>query len=212
MKALVTEAHRLKRRVVAHCNAAVGIQRSVRAGVDIIAHCNWLGPTPGDLAYDDDVARQMGEQGMFVDFNIEGPSGRWPGMTACPRVAPRWPEARATRWEIGRQMQQHGVRVYLTSDAIGRDYGLLPRNVATDAGALRREPVDLLSRVSPCRPCARARGADRGTRPGLSADVLVVRGNAEHDLHGLARPELVYLRGQLVAERGRVSLPARLEA
>jgi len=47
-------------------------------------------------------------------------------------------------------------------------------------------------------------------KPGLSADVLVVRGDAERDLGGLARPELVYLRGELVAERGRVSPPSRL--
>ena len=76
-------------------------------------------------------------------------------------------------------------------------------------------PVDLLSRVTSVPAAAQGMEEQIGAlRPGLSADVLVVRGNAEHDLHGLARPELVYLRGQLqlVAERGRVSLPARLEA
>lgn len=213
MKALVSEAHRLKRRIVAHCNATVGIERSVRAGVDIISHCNWLGPVPGDLAYDDDIARRMGEQGMFVDFNIEGAIGQLAGRDGS---VPEWPHdgpVPETRWEIGRRMRQLGVRVYLTSDAIGRNYGLLPRNLATMPARFGESPVDLLSRVTSVPAAAQGLEGQIGAlKPGLSADVLVVSGNVEHDLHGLARPELVYLRGQLVAERGRVSLPARLDA
>jgi imidazolonepropionase-like amidohydrolase len=211
LAALATEAHRLKRRVVAHCNATVGIRRSVRAGVDIIAHCNWLGPVPGALDYDDEIAQQMGERGMYVDFNIEGAIGQLEGRDG---TVPEWPHdgpSPATRWEIGRQMRRHGVRVYLTSDAIGRDYDLLPRNLATMPERFGESPVDLLSRVSSLPASAlELQGQTGALLPGLSADVLVVRGNAEHDLHGLARPELVYLRGHLLAERGRVSLPARL--
>jgi imidazolonepropionase-like amidohydrolase len=211
LSALADEAHRLKRRVVAHCNATVGIRRSVRAGIDIIAHCNWLGSTPEFLEYDDALANEMGARGMFVDFNIEGAIGLlanrdgaiadWPHETPVPE----------TRWEIGRQMRAYGVQVYLTSDAIGRDYSLLPRNLAAMPARFGETPVDLLSRVSSVPASALGLQGQTGSLvPGLSADVLVIRGDAERDLHGLTRPELVYLRGQLVAERGRVSLPARL--
>ena len=164
-------------------------------------------PNPGDLAYDDEIARQMGKQGMFVDFNIEGAIGQLAGRDG----ASRWPHDGPVPARAGRSAgdAQHGVRVYLTSDAIGRNYGLLPRNLATMPGRFGESPVDLLSRVHSVPAAAQGiGGADRGTAAGPSVDAPVVRGNAEHDLHGLARPELVYLRGQLVVQRGRVSPPA----
>jgi len=71
-------------------------------------------------------------------------------------------------------------------------------------------PAELIGRISGVP--ARAMGQDDrfGTlKPGLSADLLVVRGDAERDLSGLARPELVFLRGEVVAERGKVILAAR---
>jgi imidazolonepropionase-like amidohydrolase len=210
LKALAREAHRLKRRVVAHCNAADGIRRSTAAGIDILAHCNWLGPTPEYLDYDDDVARRMGEQGMFVDLNVVAAISP---LAAHDGVIREWPHPSPKpehRWEIGKHMQQYGVGVYLSSDAIGRDYGLLPRNVATMPARFGDRPADLVSRISSVPAQAMGLHEQIGTlRPGLSADLLLVRGDAERDLHGLARPELVFLRGEIVAERGKVRLAAR---
>jgi imidazolonepropionase-like amidohydrolase len=210
LKAVAREAHRLKRRVVAHCNAAEGIRRSTAAGIDILAHCNWLGPHPDYLDYDDAVAQQMGKQGMFVDMNIGAAVSP---LAAHDGIIPEWPHESPKpehRWEIGRHMQQYGVGVYLSSDAIGRDYGLLPRTIVGMPAKFGESPADLISRVSSVP--ARAMGLqDRiGTlRAGLSADLLVVRGDAERDLSGLAQPELVFLHGDLVAERGKVRLAAR---
>ena len=210
LTALAAEAHRLNRRVVAHCNAAEGIRRSTAAVIDILAHCNWLGSTIEYLDYDDAVARKMGEQGMFVDFNIGGAIGPLKGRDGVPREWPYGGPVPETRWEIGRQMQRYGVRVYLTSDAIGREYDTLPRNVISMPDRFGETPIDLISRITSVPALALGLQDQVGTlKPGLSADLLVVRGDAERDLRGLARPELVFLRGDLVAERGRVSLPAR---
>jgi len=48
LKALVNEAHRLKRRVAAHTQEAKSIRRCIAAGVDTIEHCNWRGLVPED--------------------------------------------------------------------------------------------------------------------------------------------------------------------
>jgi len=211
LEALIGEAHRLKRRVVAHCNAAEGIRRSVPAGVDSIAHCNWLGPTPEYLDYDDALARRMGAQGTRVDLNIAQAIDPFEGRDGALRDWPPGGDRPRTRWEIVRHMQGYGVGVYLTSDAIGRGYDLLPRTLALMPGRFGDAPADLIRLVTSSP--ARAMGLENqigALKPGLSADVLVVRGDAERDLGGLARPELVYLRGELVAERGRVSPPSRL--
>lgn len=210
LTALAAEAHRLNRRVVAHCNAAEGIRRSTAAGIDILAHCNWLGQTIEYLDYDDVVARKMGEQGMFVDFNIEGAIGQLEGRDGVLREWPYGGPVPETRWEIGRQMQRYGVHVYLTSDAIGRAYDTLPRMIATMPERFGETPTDLIRRITSVPAQALGIQDQVGAlKPGLSADLLVVRGDAERDLAGLARPELVFLRGELVAERGRVSLPSR---
>jgi len=48
LKALVDEAHRLKRRVAAHSLEAQSIRRSIAAGVDTLEHCTWKGVTAED--------------------------------------------------------------------------------------------------------------------------------------------------------------------
>jgi imidazolonepropionase-like amidohydrolase len=107
-------------------------------------------------------------------------------------------------------MQRYGVRVCLTSDAIGRAYDTLPRTVISMPDRFGETPADLISRITSVPAMALGLEEQVGTlKPGLSADVLVVRGDAERDLRGLSCPEMVYLRGDLVAVRGRVSLPSR---
>ena len=48
LKALVNEAHRLKRRVAAHTLEANSIRRGIAAGVDTLEHCTWRGLVPED--------------------------------------------------------------------------------------------------------------------------------------------------------------------
>ena len=107
-------------------------------------------------------------------------------------------------------MQRHGVRVYLTSDAIGREYDTLPRGVVTMPDRFGEAPADLVSRITSVPASALGLQDQIGAlKPGLSADLLVVRGDAERDLRGLISPEIVFLRGEIVAVQGRVSLPSR---
>lgn len=213
MSAIATEAHRLRRRVVAHCNAADGIRRSTVAGIDTLAHCNWLGSTPDYLDYDDDVAKQMGAQGMCVDLNIGAAVSRLADHDGVLREWPHQSPMPETRWEICKHMQRYGVGVYLSSDAIGRDYAILPRNLIGMPARYGDTPSDLISRVSSVPARAMGLQDQIGTlKPGLSGDLLLVRGDAERDLGGLALPELVILRGEVVAERGKVRLAARHES
>ena len=48
LRALVNEAHRLKRRVAAHTLESKSIRRAIAAGVDTLEHCTWRGLTPED--------------------------------------------------------------------------------------------------------------------------------------------------------------------
>ena len=211
MTALAAEAHRLRRRVVAHCNAADGIRRSTIAGIDTLAHCNWLGPTADYLDYDDAVAKRMGEQGMFVDLNIGAAVGRLADHDGVLREWPHESSMPETRWEIGKHMQRYGVGVYLSSDAIGRDYGILPRNLIGMPARFGDTPADLISRVSGV-PAARwgVRSSSAPSGPGSRPTCCWCAGTPSTISAGWPG-RVVLLRGEVVAERGKVRLAARHE-
>ena len=60
----------------------------------------------------------MGQQGTFVDFNIDGAIGPLRGRDGVPRAWPYGDTVPETRWEIGRQIQRYGVRVYLRGELV----------------------------------------------------------------------------------------------
>jgi imidazolonepropionase-like amidohydrolase len=92
LTALVEDAHRLRRRVVAHVNGTEGIRNAVAAGVDALAHCNWLGAEEGVIEYDHAVTEEMARRGTMVDLNIEG-ALRPLAVDACPTRDHRRPTA-----------------------------------------------------------------------------------------------------------------------
>ena len=65
LRAIVEDAHRLGRRVAAHCLGTEGIANAVDAGVDTVEHCNWLDAGGGAVAFDEGVARRMAERGIY---------------------------------------------------------------------------------------------------------------------------------------------------
>ena len=57
IRAVVTEAHRLGRKVAAHAHGAAGIKQAVLAGVDSIEHASFI---------DDEAIRLMKEKGVYL--------------------------------------------------------------------------------------------------------------------------------------------------
>ena len=68
LTALVQEARRLQKTVAAHGHGTAGISTAVAAGVNVIEHCTWISPEASNrVSYDERVAEQMAEQGIFMD-------------------------------------------------------------------------------------------------------------------------------------------------
>ena len=65
LRAIVEDAHRLGRRVAAHCLGTEGIANAVEAGVDTVEHCDWLDAGGEAVAFDEGVARRMAERGIY---------------------------------------------------------------------------------------------------------------------------------------------------
>lgn len=199
MTALVDDAHRLSLPVVAHCNATSAIRIAVAAGVDTIAHCNWLGLEEGTIDYDPEVADRMLEHGTFIDLNVAAtlkPYIDGDGHAHRDEGGPR------NRWELHATMRRAGANLLFSSDEFGERLGLFP-GLLIDA--IRDMPISVEEAVHRATDVpARAIGRpDLGVlEAGRTADLAVFDGDLTEDPSGLLRCTRVWKDGRTVARGG----------
>jgi imidazolonepropionase-like amidohydrolase len=200
----IEDAHRLRKRVVAHCNATEGIRNAVAAGVDVVAHCNWLGCEEGVVEYDEAVARQMGAQGTMVDLNGGGLGQLIPGEGTTQG----WHDADLPkrRWDILDYMRrEHGVRVYLTTDALGAGIAGLTGVLTRFARATDVHPLEVLRMATQLPAIGVGVGDKVGTvEVGKLADLVVLAGDPCDDPANFGRAKLVIKGGKVVARDGAI--------
>lgn len=197
LRAAVEEAHRLYKRVVAHVNGTEGIRNAVWAGVDRLAHCNWLGARDGTIEYDEEVAAQAARQGTWVDFNINAGLNPLASGDGKGEDWSRWERPPCTRWDLVDRMRKMGAPALLSSDAVGANYDRLithlPKFVAAYPEVRPEEAVHMAT-LAPAR-CMGLAGEIGSVEPGKSADLLLVRRDATDGLKCLPDIERVYLKG-----------------
>ena len=192
LQVLFAEAHRLGKWTAAHAHGTQGIERAVRAGVDLVAHASFItdrGRSEFDAALADEIART----GVYVECT----------MTAdMPRMLRR-DDSYAPPV---RRLWEHGVRI-----VVGHDAGIpaVPQRgyvgglEALEWAGLPRAEVILAatSRAAAAIGCAGVTGV---LAEGFEADLIAVAGDPREDL--------AVLRDlRLVVTRGREFVPDRLE-
>lgn len=175
--ALVEEAHRANRRVVAHALSREGVRRALDAGVDGLVHAAYV---------DEGVARRLRDQRIWLIPTLASLTA---GDTSLP--------ARGLVDAVRRAHQAGVSLVY------GTDGGVLPHGEnAKEALALSAAGIpsaDILRAMT--TTAARALGiADSvGTiGQGMIADIVAVPGDPLADLGTLLRPVFVMARGRVV--------------
>jgi imidazolonepropionase-like amidohydrolase len=225
LRVAVETAHALERRTVAHCRATQAIENAVDAGVDAIAHVEFLAPgeiidtggagAPTGLpTLDRRVAEKLARSGAWLDLNPQ--SSGWDTVVLLRRKeradgltpAERDQLARLERYferflAVINALYQLGLadRMAFGSDAgpFDTEFGHLEYNVhlARLAGL---SPLESLQAVT--RNAARLMGLEAhvGTiEPGRDADLLVLAGNPLEDVEHLTRVVAVYRQGEPVA-------------
>jgi imidazolonepropionase-like amidohydrolase len=187
LRALVEEAHRLRRRVAAHCHGTAGIRVAVEAGVDMLEHCSFTGRDGID--YDPAVVSAIAAKDIAVSPTVSIGWRNWPDDGR-----------RQQRGAILRDMFAAGCSVVMSTDCgiPGVPHEALAGGMAVLADVAGLSPVETL-KLATSRSAALLGLTDRGTiEPGKRADLLVVEGDPTDDLAALDRVRYVIKAGALV--------------
>jgi len=192
MKALVDEAHRLGRKVMAHAHGTDGIREAILAGVDSIEHASLI---------DAEGIRLASERGTFLVMDIYNSTyirehGAEMGML---------PESLEKERQVGDQQRQNftravqaGVRIAFGTDAAVHphgdnakqfaymvQYGMTPMQAIQAATINAAELLGWADRVG-------------SIAPGKFADLIAVEGDPLADITLLERVRFVMKGGQVI--------------
>lgn len=192
MKAIVTEAHRLGRKVAAHAHGGDGIKLAVMAGVDSIEHGTYI---------DDEAVKMMKERGTYLvptlylgDWFLEN----YQRMGVPAQMAAKGKEVMpAARINIARAFAM-GVPVAFGTDAAVYPHGLNAREFAVYV-KLGMTPLQAIQTATV--HAAKLLGMeDRiGTlEVGKYADLVAVEGDPLKDVTELERIRVVIKGGVVV--------------
>jgi len=192
MKAIVTDAHRLGRKVAAHAHGAEGIRWAAEAGVDSIEHGSYI---------DDAAIATMKEHGTYLVPTLY--LGDWmidnAGLTHLP--PPLLAKARevipAARKNVAHAFAS-GVKVAFGTDAAVYPHGLNAHEFAvmvklglTPLQAIQAATVNAADLLG-------WSGKVGALEPGAWADIIAVDGDPLKDVTTLERVKFVMKGGEVV--------------
>lgn len=187
LRAVIEEAHRLRRRVAAHCHGTAGIRVAVEAGVDTLEHCSFTGTKGVD--FDNDLVREIAAKGLVISPTISVGYRSWADDGL-----------KRQRAELTHSFFEAGCKVAMSTDCG------IPR-VPHAALGVGMEILQELGQLSPVAALRLATSTsadllglpDRGVlQPGKRADLLVVQGDPTRDLGALQQVRYVVKAGRLV--------------
>lgn len=205
LAAAADEAHKRGRYITAHAHGVEGMRAASEAGIDCLQHASMIGPGRA-WAFDDGLAKEMAARGtraavtMMQSVRLLRESGQPTDWRAAkrgdPLAVPMW-------MADARGLLDAGVTLVTGTDmttVTDPDHGeelILEIEGHVEIGMT---PVAAIRAAT--HEGARNLGIETLTgsvRPGLSADLLVIDGAPDKDIHALRRPVLVVRQGTPIA-------------
>ncbi len=187
MKAIVTDAHRLGRKVAAHAHGAQGILWASMAGVDSIEHGSYI---------NDEAIAEMKKNGTYLvptlyleDWMLE--SGHLPPFYHQKMVD----VSAVAKGNIKRAMQA-GVKIALGTDAAVYPHGLNGHELDVYVNQLGMAPLAALQSATINAADLMGWSTKTGTlEPGKWADIIAVEKNPVEDVRVLQNVKFVMKAG-----------------
>jgi imidazolonepropionase-like amidohydrolase len=193
MSAIVSEAHKWRRKVAAHCHGDAAARLAIEAGVDSIEHGSFL---------TEDTLKLMKAKGVYLVPTRM--AVYWVNKmvdTYPPPIAAKARAAAAAHGAMFKTALRVGVPI-----AFGTDAGVYPHGMnAMEFGLmtdLGMSPAAAL--LSGTREAAKLLGVadDVGTlEAGKAADIVAVPGNVLNDIHATEHPLLVMRHGKVWVQK-----------
>lgn len=193
LTAIISEAHKWKRKVAAHAHGDMAARLAVEAGIDSIEHGSFV---------TEETLKLMKAKGVYLVPTRM--AGWWTNKDADgypPQIAAKARAAYAANEKMFRIAVRLGVPI-----AFGTDSGVSPHgmnakefSLMTDAGMTA--PAALLAGT---REAAKLLGLDAETgtlAAGKLADIVAVPGNVLQDIHATEHPLFVMKAGRVIVQR-----------
>jgi len=213
LRSITDEARTFGKLTAAHCASAEGIANCLEAGVDMIIHCVFE-DAAGRYSFRDDLAEQIVNAGAWVNptlhvlratvFRLEEKREREGGLSAVDELlVEQRRRSLEQRLDSTRRLLEMGARVTAGSDSPWADYppGLFVHELELLADAGMSNGRAIVAGTSDSAASIGVGDVAGRLEPGRPADLLVVKGDPEHDLTALWDVRDVYQDGERV-ERG----------
>ena len=191
MLSIVEAAEREERFVGAHCHGTEGIHRAALAGVNTIEHCSWVGRQGWAGDFQEDVAKVILNNGIWVSPTV---NRGWQRMLDNPTNGVLHRVRSAYQ-----KMLSMGIPLVASTDAgiPGVYHADLPHALRVFSEIAQLSPAQVLQTATSNAALALGIAQTTGTLAiGRDADVLLLDGNPIDDLSAVTRPVQVYCRGR----------------
>jgi len=198
MTALVDEAHRLRKKVAAHCHGDRAARDAIAAGVDSLEHGSFLR---------EETLSLMKSKGTFLVPTLL--AGEWTGGKLDrfpPEIAAKAKAALAARSTMFRNAVRLGVPIGFGTDSAVSPHGINAREFALMTG-LGMPAIDALKSATSSNAQLLGIAARVGTlESGKLADVIAVPGDPTSDITATERVFFVMKEGKIIKqERHKLS-------
>jgi imidazolonepropionase-like amidohydrolase len=197
MKALVDEAHRLRKKVAAHCHGDHAAQEAIAAGVDSIEHGSFL--TEQTLA-------MMKERGTYLVPTLL--AADWLGGKLDklpPEIVVKAKAAIAARSTMFRTAVRLGVKIGFGTDSAVSPHGINAREFALMTGLSMPPIAALKSATSVDAELLGIAGRTGTLEPGKLADLIAMPGDPTADIAATERVFFVMKDGKTIRNDRRRS-------
>jgi imidazolonepropionase-like amidohydrolase len=197
LTAAADEAHRLGRKIAAHCHSTHSIADSLEAGIDTIEHCSFLSPETGQRKFEARIAERIAESGTYVCPTIS--AGRKP-------VRPI-EQTDEYKLQLQKNMQdsnfsrvlEMGVKLIAGTDAgvVQTTFDNYPLYMELAVAGGMNNMQAVLSGTSLAAEALGIADSVGTIQPGKEADIIAVDGNPLEDISALWNVSMVMRAGGL---------------
>ncbi|MBI3468612.1 MAG: amidohydrolase family protein [Planctomycetes bacterium] len=195
MTALIDEAHRLRKRVAAHCHGDQAAKEAIEAGVDSLEHGSF---------FSEDTLAMMKQKGTYLVPTLL--AGEWTGGRPekfPPEIAEKAKAALAARSTMFRRALAMGVKI-----AFGTDSGVSPHGINAQEFALMAnlgmDPIAALRSATSVDAELLGISGKVGTlEKGKLADIVAMPGDPTSDIKATEKVFFVMKEGKVMKHTPR---------